>query len=244
MTQSTKTYWSLILILAILSAVNVFLPNAFLLADVDIPTSKPILALISFASMLVLYGGLGALGRVLAGKLGIPDLLEPSVNNRQRYVLPLFAGLAVGAFFIVADIALRPFHGLGAIPHPTFPASLVASVNAAIGEETIFRLFLIPFWVWLVSAVILKGRAQTQVFWVVALVSTVAFAAGHLPSVLLLLGIEQIADVPTAILVEVFLLNGVLSIAAAWLFLRYGFIAAVGTHFWTDIVWHVLYGLV
>ncbi|MDG2340667.1 MAG: CPBP family glutamic-type intramembrane protease [Paracoccaceae bacterium] len=244
MTNSTKTYWSLILALAILSAVNVFLPNAFLLNQADVPISKPVLAMISFASVLVLYGGIGTLGRFLATKLGIPDLLDTSVSDRQRFQLPLLAGLACGVFFIIADIALRPLHGLGAIPHPDFPASLVASVNAAIGEEAIFRLFLIPFWVWLISAVVLKGRFQTHVFWVVAIVTSVAFAAGHLPSVLLLLGIEQLSDIPNAILFEVFLLNGVLSIAAAWLFLRYGFIAAIGIHFWTDIVWHVLFGLV
>ncbi|MCD6284330.1 MAG: hypothetical protein J7M39_00270 [Anaerolineae bacterium] len=43
-------------------------------------------------------------------------------------------------------------------------------------------------------------------------------------------------------LVEIFLLNGVLSVIVAWLFRRYGFLAAMSVHFWTDVVWHVVWG--
>lgn len=242
MTQSTKLYWLLIVVLAVLSAVNVFLPNAFLLDGAELPAPKPLLALGSAVSMLVLYGGLGWVGRILATKLAIPDLLDDSVSNHARFRLPLIWGIACGVFFILADIAIRPMHGFGPLPHPEFPASLVASATAGIGEEVIFRLFLIPFWVWIISHLILKGRHQTQVFWIVAALSAVAFAVGHLPSVTLLLGLPDIASIPFAVQFEVFLLNGVLSMLAAWLFLRAGIVAAIGVHFWTDIVWHVLYG--
>jgi len=43
---------------------------------------------------------------------------------------------------------------------------------------------------------------------------------------------------------EIFLLNGVLSLFAAHYFRQYGFLAAVGIHFWTDIIWHVIWGLI
>jgi hypothetical protein len=29
-----------------------------------------------------------------------------------------------------------------------------------------------------------------------------------------------------------------------WAFKKYGFLAPVGLHFWTDIVWHVLWGII
>jgi membrane protease YdiL (CAAX protease family) len=119
----------------------------------------------------------------------------------------------------------------------------VASAVAGIGEEVIFRLFFIPFWMWLISTVILKGRWQDEVFWGVAIFSALVFALGHLPSVMFALGIERVNQVPAALMVEMILLNGIVSLLAAYYFRRYGFLAAVGVHFWTDVVWHVVWGL-
>jgi hypothetical protein len=42
---------------------------------------------------------------------------------------------------------------------------------------------------------------------------------------------------------ELFLLNGSLSVLAAVYLRRYGFMASAGLHFWTDVGWHVLWGL-
>jgi membrane protease YdiL (CAAX protease family) len=95
---------------------------------------------------------------------------------------------------------------------------------------------------WLISTVLLKGRWQSQVFWAVAVFSALAFALGHLPSVVVALGIESVSRVPPALMVEIILLNGVLSLLAACYFRQYGFLAAVGIHFWTDVVWHVIWG--
>ena len=37
-------------------------------------------------------------------------------------------------------------------------------------------------------------------------------------------------------------MNGSLSVVAASFMRRWGILAAVGVHFWTDVVWHVLWG--
>jgi hypothetical protein len=50
--------------------------------------------------------------------------------------------------------------------------------------------------------------------------------------------------IPLVFLAEILLLNGLLSLVAAYYFRESGFLAAVGVHFWTDMVWHVLFGLV
>ena len=140
---------------------------------------------------------------------------------------------------------VSPYEGfLGELPHPSFPASLLASLTAGIGEELIFRLFFISFWVWLLSHVIMKKRYQGQVFWFVSVLSALAFALGHLPSVMLLFGFSQVEQIPSALMAEVILLNGVLSLFAAYYFRKYGFLAPVGIHFWTDVVWHVIWGLI
>jgi len=146
-------------------------------------------------------------------------------------------GIAIGLFFIVVDVLLSQFHPLGPLPHPPFPNSLIVSAIAAIGEEIIFRLFFIPFGVWLISYVILKKRWQEQVFWIVDIFSALAFTFGHVPTVILAFGINQINEIPPVLMLEIIFLNGVLSLFAAYYFRKYGFLAAVGIHFWVDVVW-------
>ena len=121
---------------------------------------------------------------------------------------------------------------------------MVATVAAAIGEEMIFRLFFISFWTWLVGKVILRGRGLNVVYWVAATCSALIFAASHLPSLMIILGVNDLTQLSPILLFEIFLLNGVVSIFAAYYFRKYGFLAPVGIHFWADIVWHVLWGLV
>ena len=240
---SVKIYIALVVILSILTAINTFLPQGnFAIPDQEIPIPKPIIALVNAGTMLVLYGGLGFIGLKLSQKLGFADIWDGRVSTRQRFLIPALVGIGIGLFFIVVDVLLSQFHSLGPLPHPPFPTSIIASVIAAIGEEIIFRLFFISFWVWLISYVILKKRWQEQVFWIVAIFSAFAFAFGHLPSVMVIFGIDQINEIPPALMVEIILLNGVLSLFAAYYFRKYGFLAAVGIHFWVDVVWHVIWG--
>lgn len=244
---SIKIYTGLIITLAILAAISIFLPQgSFLpiLPEEELPASKPVLALINAVIMLVLYGGLGFLGVKLSDKLGFADIWDAKVNNKQRFFFPALVGIAIGVFFIFADAVLSKFHTLGPLPHPPFPTSLVVSAIAGIGEEVIFRLFFIPFWVWLISHVLLKKRWQNQIFWLVAIFSALAFAFGHIPSVMILLGLNGINEIPFVLLSEIIFLNGILSLFAASYFRRYGFLAAVGIHFWTDVIWHVIWGVI
>ena len=220
------------------------MPQGSLLPAQQLPASKPVIALVSAAIALVLYGGLGFLGLKLSQKLGFADLWDPKVSNKQRFLLPALIGICLGIFFIIADAIFSQFQALGPLPHPPFPTSLAASAAAGIGEELIFRLFFISFGVWLISYVLLKGKWQNQIFWIVAVLSALAFALGHLPSMMLLLDFKTVGEIPPALMSEIILLNGVLSLFAAYYFRKFGFLAAVGIHFWADVVWHVIWGVV
>jgi membrane protease YdiL (CAAX protease family) len=120
---------------------------------------------------------------------------------------------------------------------------MVTSAVAGIGEEVIFRLFFIPFGMWIISTLILKGKWQDKVFWGVSIFSALVFALGHLPSVMFAFRIERVNQVPAALMSEIIFLNGIVSLLTASYFRKYGFLAAVGIHFWTDRVWYVLWGL-
>lgn len=237
-----KIFLGLVVCLAVLAAINVFLPQGSLVPAETLPTSKPVMALAVAAIMLVVYGGLGYLGLVLSRRLGFAEIWPATTSLKQKLLIPALVGAILGVFFILVDAIAGRFHTLGPIPHPPFPTSLVASASAGIGEELIFRLFFISFWVWLVSEIILKKKWKGRVFWIVAVASAIAFALAHLPSIMFLFGMKSIGDVPIALMGEILLLNGVLSIVAAYYFKTYGILSAMGIHFWTDMVWHVIWG--
>ena len=187
LSPSIKIYLVLIVILGILAAIGVFLPQGALLPSQQLPATKPVLALVNATMLLILYGGLGFLGLKLSQKIGFADIWDSKVSNRQRFLIPALIGIGLGVFLILADAIFSKFNVLGPLPHPPFPTSLVASATAGIGEELIFRLFFISFWVWLISYVILKKRWQNQIFWIIAILSALAFALGHIPGVMIFL---------------------------------------------------------
>lgn len=243
LSPSISIYIGLVITLALLSTVNIFLPQGTYLPLQELPASKPLLALVNAVTILIFYGGLGFIGLRLSQKLGFAEIWDAEVSNKERFLIPALIGVGIGIFFIFADAVFSRFHALGPLSHPPFPTSLVASAVAGIGEEIIFRLFFISFWVWLISHVILKKKWQGQVFSVVAVFSALAFAAGHIPSVMILSELNTVNDMPSALMAEIILLNGALSLFAAYYFRKYGFLAPVGIHFWTDVVWHVVYGV-
>lgn len=242
---STKIYWALVAILAFFTGISIlYLPSQLMPAAEEMPAPTPVMALVNVAVVLFVYGGLGYVGLRLSRVIGFADIWDENVSNRQRFFIPAAAGVLIGLFFILVDLTVTRFYTVDALIHPEFPMSIIASITAAIGEEIIFRLFFVPFWLWLIAWVLLKKRYFELIFWIVALFSALAFAVGHIPSAMALLGLDSFDQMPPIILGEILLLNSVLSLPAAYYLRRYGFLAAVGIHFWTDIVWHVIYGLV
>jgi hypothetical protein len=246
LSPSNRIYIALILILALLAAIQVFLPMGSLVdafPQDQLPASKPVLALANAAIMLILYGGLGFFGLKLSKKLGYAELWDAGISNKQRLLIPALVGISLGVFIILADLFFGRFHSLGPIPHPPFPTSIVVSATAAIGEELLFRLFFISFWVWLVCHVILKKRLENRIFWIVTMLSALAFGAVHIIPAPMLFGLKTVSEMPLAFVGEFILLNGIVSVLCAYYFRKFGFLAAVGIHFWTDVIWHVVWGL-
>ncbi len=240
-TPSDRVYAALVVVLAICGVLSSVLPGA-LPASAQPPESKPLFALGIAAIMLFGYGGLGLIGLRFAERIGFPLLWDARVSSRDRFVVPAVVGGLVGVCLIAGD---RTFHSRAAIPplpHPNFPVSIFASLSAGIGEELIFRLFFISFWMWLVSRLLLNGRTPALLFWVVSAVSALVFGLGHLPALQYLLHYNSMADLPPALFTEVIVLNGLVGLATAYYFRKSGYLAAIGVHFWTDVVWHVFWG--
>ena len=241
--RATSVFFCLVILNATIAAVATFLPQGVEAGLPEAAGPLPLMALINGSMVLLIYGGLGYLGLRLSRKLDYPDLIDSRVTNRQRFGNPCIVGLWLGLLFIVADNLFSRTHHLGPLPHPSFPTSLLASLSAGIGEEMVFRLFFIPFLVWLISRVVLKGAQEQLTYWNAAIFAAVFFAAGHIPSVMYLLQFTTISDIPSSMMAEIFLLNGILSLVAAYFLRRSGYLAAATMHTSTDFVWHVLWGL-
>jgi len=246
--SDNKIFVWLIVILAALAAIASYLPMGSYgpqqLTPEQMAVPKWQIALANAGTVLVFYSLLGWIGLKLSHKLGFAKMWDEKVTNKQRFLIPALIGAAAGIFVIIGDFIFARFNGIGHFPHPPFPTSLVASATAGIGEEILFRLFFVSFWMWLVSFVIFRKKFQNQIFWIVAIISGAAFGIAHLPALMVMTELSSAAQVPVALWAELILLNGVVGVLAAYYFRKYGFLAAVGIHFWCDVIWHVIRGLI
>src|SRR6056297_282243 len=244
MIKENKIFLYLLLTLSVLSAFNIYLPQGSELPINDLPASKEVISIATFFIIILLYGVLGFIGIKISKKIEIPNIRIENKSIKKTIYFPSVVGFFLVIFFILVDIIFSDFNSFGNLHHPPFPTSLLASITAAIGEEIIFRLFFISFWYWLIGYLILKKKYLKLVYIFVALLSAVAFTVSHLPSIMMLLGVEKIADINNIMILELFILNGSLSLFAAYYFKKVGYFGAVMIHLWVDIVWHVIWGLI
>jgi membrane protease YdiL (CAAX protease family) len=191
--------------------------------------------------VFVVYGLLGLAGYWFARKLDLSGIFRETGNWRSWFWMPLAFGLVLGIFLAIVDQMVAA-SGLGPhFPHPTFPFSILASLSAGIGEEIIFRGFVFGLWAFLLNLVLKRWNNTKVALWIANIIAALAFGASHFPAAMLLFGVTTPAAIPPFVIGEIFLLNGVIGIAAGERYMKDGLIAAVGVHFWADVVWHVIW---
>jgi hypothetical protein len=156
----------------------------------------------------------------------------PCGLTRMRPGIAVTVGLGCGALLVAAVWIIRQFFPatLPATLHPPgLAAAFVASAAGSLGEEIVFRLFLLS----LLLSFSPKGDLAT----VLALaLSALAFGVAHAPAFVFLFG--GWSAVPALSWVWLVFLNGVCGAAFGIVLLRQGIGAAVLAHFATDAVWH------
>jgi hypothetical protein len=115
-----------------------------------------------------------------------------------------------------------------------FPGSLLFYPGGAIIVEVFYRLIPIPLVMFLVSNLLLRGRWQMQVFWLMAaLTSLIEPASQDLPD--LRPGTEVVVGLN-------FIDDYAMNFFQAVMFRRYGFLASIILRVAMYLVWHVAYG--
>ncbi len=180
-----------------------------------------------------IIGGLAWLGLLLAGKTGFAPLWSADVSNWQRFGLPLFLGLGLGAVMVLTELV----NPLGADLQTRFPDSLIVFTQAGLVEEVIFHLFLTTGLVWLGSNILMKGRRQTTVFWIVTVGISLLYWLMQVSAVLTYFP-EKFSIILTG---QMLLMIGATLTLGAYLFRRWGFWAALSLRYGFYLVWHILW---
>jgi hypothetical protein len=130
---------------------------------------------------------LGAVGVVLAPRAGLPP--APSLADGERWREILLWSLAPGIGFGVALFGVDAVFGVttGAARalgvtwiNVALPTSLAHYAAAGVLLECVYRLIPIPILTWLVSGVIFRRRGQTQVFWSLAVLTSLLEPASQI----------------------------------------------------------------
>lgn len=209
--------------------------------DMGVPNA--VLGLANAGIVLVVYGLAGLAGYWFAHKLGLPGIFSEDGNWRRWFIIPLLLGLICGVMLVISDLVFAPINGFGRLVHPPFPMSIFASLGAGIGEEILFRGFVFGLWGLILTWLLKRFPGHTAALWIANLIAALAFGAGHLGTIMFLTGASSFAELSPVLLIEMFLLNGIIGLLAGWRYMKDGLIAASGVHFWADMVFHVLYGL-
>jgi membrane protease YdiL (CAAX protease family) len=202
------------------------------------------IGLINAAIVLVAYGLIALGGYWLSGKINLPGIFSPEGGWKRWVVIPMFIGLGGGLFLVVGDLLFAQINGVGKFPHPAFPLSILSAITAGIGEEILFRGFVLVLFTFIFNWIFKRLEKPLAPFWIANILAALIFAAGHLPTAMYLTGATSITQLNPIMLLEIFVLNGAIGVLAGERYKEDGLVAAAGVHFWADMVFHVLWGLV
>lgn len=173
----------------------------------------------------------------------IPAAWDALITSAQRLVLPFAIGLGIGVLAIGIDIVTSGTQIIARVlGQPSFnidfPGSLLAYFGGGIEVEVAYRLFSLPFLVWLISSVLLRGHGRHPTLWIVG-----ALTAGFEPLIqggsVILVG----SGLVTPLMVAGYLVTDLsVNILAVVCFRRYGLLAPIALRWGDYLVRHILYG--
>ena len=182
---------------------------------------------------------LGALGIVLAKKTG---LWKDETKIEKKPLLAAIVIAIIGGVGIILPDLLYFGNYIPAVREsylakPTAVFILGAVVYGGVIEEVMLRLFLMSLIAFLLHKIFGKDKEKPAVWMLVTanIIAALLFAAGHLPTTYMLMGITPM------ILIRCFLLNGTFGLLFGWLYrkygLRYAMISHAGCHVVSKLIW-------
>ena len=204
------------------------LPNAF--AD---PAQS---ALFGWAP-LGIFITVGLIGVALSQRTGFPSTWEGKRSLNQNILLPIIIGLGIGVLMVIIDLftgytkLIAARHGVSQ-QFTDFTSMFFVFTSASIIVEVVYRLFMIPFLLWIVSLVIRNKKVQAFVFWTLAVLTSLLEPLGMSP---------DLQVVPEYLAIILLLIYFSINLTQAGFFRKFGFLSAIMVRMGFYFVWHVLY---
>jgi len=234
---SVIAWFSLVAYLIVVKFVLTFLP----------PINVKVVASEFAWSTIAVYSLIGFIGVLFSLKTGFPDALDKNISNPQRILIPITVGAVLGILAIVIDQFAHGTQFLEAQSGEAsfnvyFPASLFVYSGGIVLVEAVFRIFAIPFFLWLISNLLLRGRGQTQTFWALAIMLSLFEPVTQGLGIIFLKPSANPMMLVLTQFLPYFITNYPLNLGQAAFFRKYGFLASFSMRLGFYIMWHVVYG--
>lgn len=245
-----KLFW--VLVLACLLGFAAALPFVYalyrdLIARGPLPMPMPVLVTVQLMQSTIVFGGIVALGILLARKVGIEapilerwlDRTEPR-NGVGWLRIPLLWGTAIGLLIVF-------LYFLVFLPHiPALPLQAEAALPiwkrflvcfyGAINIELLMRFFVLAFFLWLLRKIMRdrSSRSGPGIFWTANFIVALIYGLSHLPVA------KNLMPLTPIVWVAILLPMGISSLVFGHLAWKRGIEAAMVAHFSADFITHVL----
>ena len=248
MEKFIRNYWKTLLFFCVIGLLGGFFVGIYLLDSYPLEIQQQIydqglndiLLGVITAIQSAGYGiVLGAAGIFLGKKTGLWK--DERTITRKPLLLAVVASVIGGVALILPDILFFGKYSAAILNSyavkPTVPYILAAVLYGGVIEEVMLRLFMMSLIAFILHKLFQKHQQMPSKGILVAanVIAAILFAAGHLPTTAVLMGITPM------ILFRCFLLNGGFGLLFGWLYrkygLRYAMIAHGGCHVLSKLIW-------
>ena len=244
--------WKLFLILFVASIIAslLVLPYALALSPALASVFTPVVLIAQLIQSIILFAIAILVGLYLAKRVGfgLPVLegwLEgKEVGNYLKSILGISVGSGVlaGILIILFSFLFTSASSVlqGAELSVPLWKGFLASFYGGIGEEILFRLFVMTVIVWIFYKIkkTPEGKPTTIGISLAIIITAILFGIGHLPIT------GSIIAITPLVIVRAIVLNGIGAIIFGWPYWKKGLESAMISHFSADIVLHVLFPLI
>ena len=246
-----KIYVSLMLMASVMSGLYILAGGRVQTLAGPVNLRLPLSILLNMIIVFFLYGLLGLFGFKYAGELGLPGIWRVKYPGLDDYYRPFLAGLITVVLLVGVEVGFNTWHGLGNFPQPDLPAAIFLIPLAAVGDEVLYRLFLIPLIIKLLIGIWRKlggvGFSRQEMlegkfFWTAAVISGILYTVLHGFDPIHYLQMADGAEVFPVLIFQALMMNLILSLLAAWQYRKRGFLPAVVYHLGFGLGWYIIWG--
>lgn len=245
-----KLFW--VLVIACLLGFGAALPYVYALfpsmvARGALPMPLPVLVTVQLMQSTIVFGGIVALGILLARKVGIevPILRGWLYRSGAQFTAgwlrtPLLWGLGIGALvlllYFLVFLPLIPEWPLQQEASLPVWSRFLVCFYGAINIELVMRFFLLSLFLWLLKKIVgaATPRPGAGIFWTANVIVALIYALAHIPAA------KSVMPLTPIVLAATLLPTGVAALAFGYLTWKRGIEAAMLAHFSSDFIAHVL----